>query len=565
MRIDAPVTGHDEIARLELTLQETSKLLAAQSEELHASHAGLEARVQERTAELIAANEELRRANEVRQAVISSTPLAIWAVDLEGKVTFWNPSAERIFGWSEAEVIQQPLPVIPADQQDVFQHWLERFRQGESLAGVERKRRRKDGSLIDVVIWTAPLRDAAGGIRGTIAIDSDVTEHKRLEEQFRQSQKLEAIGRLAGGVAHDFNNLLTVIMGYVEMLIDETQDSPDLRDYSLEIQYAATRAGALTAQLLAFSRRQVAQPRILDLNEVVTHSMKMLRRMIGEDIEIATHLDPSLGRVRADPSHVDQMIMNLVVNARDAMSTGGQLTIDTANVALGEDYVGRHIGVKAGQYSMLAISDNGAGMDAETRSRLFEPFFTTKEGGKGTGLGLSIVYGIVKQNNGEIMVYSEPGRGTTFKIYLPVAEGTGELAPDEGDGAETRGSETILLCEDEMAIRKLLHSMLSKLGYRVLEAEAPHQALQIARQSGDPIHLLLTDVVMPQLSGFDLANSVRELRPDIKLLFMSGYTDNRVSGSWTLHSGTPFLQKPFTVASLGRKVREALETPAAAP
>ena len=364
-----------------------------------------------------------------------------------------------------------------------------------------------------MVIWTAPLRDAAGRIRGTIAIDSDVTERKLLEEQFRQSQKLEAVGRLAGGVAHDFNNLLTVIMGYTEMLIQEAQGAPNLLDYAQEIQYAATRAGGLTAQLLAFSRRQISQPRIIDLNEVVSHSMKMLRRLIGEDIEISTHLDAHLGRVKADPVHIDQVIMNLVVNARDAMSGGGKLTIETANAALDADYAGRHIGVEPGRYCMLAVSDTGVGMDAATRSRLFEPFFTTKEAGKGTGLGLSIVYGIVKQNGGEIMVYSEPGQGTTFKIYFPAVEVPVEVDSREDRAGQMRGNETILLCEDEEGIRKLVHKMLARQGYRVLEAETPDQALEVARQHGEAIDLLLTDIVMPRMSGFDLAKAVRDLRP----------------------------------------------------
>ncbi len=558
------VQGQDEIARLERALKETSQLLTAQGEELRAAHAELESRVQRRTSELSAANAQLREATELSQAVIQSSPLAIWALDLDGNVNFWNRAAEHIFGWTEAEVIHRPLPVIPADQQGEYREWLERFRRGEALAGVERTRLKKDGTAIDVVIWTAPLRDAAGGIRGTIAIDSDLTKHKLLEAQFRQSQKLEAVGRLAGGVAHDFNNILTVIAGYTEMLVGEMRNQPSLLDYAHEIQYAASRAGALTAQLLAFGRRQISQPRVLDLNEVVSHSTKLLRRVIGEDIEIETHLDPKLGQVKADPIHIDQVIMNLVVNARDAMSHGGKLTIETANQTLDVDYVGRHIGVQPGPYCMLAISDTGLGMDAPTRSRLFEPFFTTKEAGKGTGLGLSIVYGIVKQSGGEVMVYSEPGKGTTFKIYLPMAEVPAEFAAAEIRPAEMRGSETVLLCEDEGAIRRLVHTMLARQGYRVLEAETPEAAMRIASGSDEPIHLLLTDLVMPRTSGFELARSLREQRPGLKVLFMSGYTDNQVSRSWMLEPDTPFIQKPFTAAALTQKLREALGSSAAA-
>ncbi|HEY2019422.1 MAG TPA: CHASE3 domain-containing protein, partial [Bryobacteraceae bacterium] len=361
------VTGNDEISQLERTLKETGELLGKQTAELKAARSHLESKVAERTADLTTANEKLRQANEVRRAVIQSSPLAIWALDLEGNVSFWNPAAERIFGWTEAEVIGRPLPIVAAEQQEEQRQWLERFRKGEALAGVERSRLRKNGTRIDVVIWTAPLRDADGRISGTIAIDSDVTDRKLLEEQFRQSQKLEAIGRLAGGVAHDFNNLLTVITGYTEMLIQEAKDAPNLLDYAQEVQYAATRAGGLTAQLLAFSRRQISRPRIIDLNEVVTHSMKLLRRIIGEHFEIATHLDPDLSRVKADPVHIDQVIMNLVVNARDAMGQGGKLTIETANATLDDEYVGRHFGVAAGKYCMLAVSDTGTGMDAATR------------------------------------------------------------------------------------------------------------------------------------------------------------------------------------------------------
>jgi PAS domain S-box-containing protein len=558
------VSGNDEIGRLEQALKETSVLLAKQGEELRAAHTDLESRVALRTTELSAAHEQLRQATELNNAVIQSSPLAIWAADLEGNVRFWNPAAERIFGWTEGEVIGRTLPIIPPEQQPEYREWLERFRKGEALAGIERQRLKKDGTRIDVMIWTAPLKDAGGNITGTIAIDSDLTQHKLLEQQFRQAQKLEAIGRLAGGVAHDFNNILTVIAGYTEMVIAETQGQPALLDYAREIQYAATRAGALTAQLLAFSRRQITQPRVLDLNDIVSHSMKLLRRVIGEDIEIEAHLDPNLGRVKADPIHIDQIIMNLVVNARDAMGEGGKLTIETRNQILDADYVGRHIGVSPGPYCLLAISDTGTGMTAETRARLFEPFFTTKEAGKGTGLGLSIVYGIVKQNGGEIMVYSEPGKGSTFKIYLPMAEVPAEFSAAETRATQMRGTETILLCEDEDAIRRLVHTMLAKQGYRVLDAATPDEAMKIGVNSAEPIHLLLTDLVMPRTSGFELAKNLREHRRDLKVLYMSGYTDNQVSRSWVVEPNMPFIQKPFTAAALTQKVREALTSSAAA-
>ena len=555
------VEGSDEVAQLANTLKETAKLVAKQKAELQTAHAELEQRVTDRTAQLRAANEELRKSNEVREAVIQSSPLAIWALDREGNVTFWNPEAERMFGWTEAEVFGNPLPIIPEELREEQAEWLQRFLEGESLSGLERTRVRKDGSRIEVGIWTAPLRDERGRIRGTLSIDSNITQRRLLEEQFRQSQKLEAVGRLAGGVAHDFNNLLTVIMGYIEMLIMEAGDRPELVEYAQEVQYAADRASALTAQLLAFSRRQISQPKVLDLNEVVSHSMKLLRRVIGEDIEIASHLDPMLAKVKADPIHIDQVIMNLVVNARDAMGSGGRLTIETQTVMLDDNYTGKHIGVKPGPYVLLAISDTGSGMTEEVKRRLFEPFFTTKEAGKGTGLGLSIVYGIVKQNGGEIMVYSELGKGTTFKIYLPAAEMPAELASAEQRARGMGGNETVLVCEDEAGIRKLVVAMLSKQGYHVLEAERWQDAVHVLQDHSETIQLLLTDVVMPQVNGFELARKARLLRPTIHVLYMSGYTDNQVSATWSFDPDTPFLHKPFTASSLAQKVREALTSP----
>jgi CheY-like chemotaxis protein/two-component sensor histidine kinase len=349
-------------------------------------------------------------------------------------------------------------------------------------------------------------------------------------------------------------------MGYVEMLMAEANGSPPLLEYASEVQSAADRASALTGQLLAFSRRQIAQPRVLDLNQTIEHSIKLLGRVIGEDISIRTHLDPGLAMIKADPTQVDQAIMNLVVNARDAMPDGGAVTIETANVALNHDYAGTHLGVKPGPYVMLAVSDNGIGMTQEIRERIFEPFFTTKESGKGTGLGLSIVYGVVKQNSGDINVYSEPGEGTCFKLYFPAELASAETPEANRSAADLRGRETILLCEDEERIRKLVTIMLARQGYRVLEAGTPAAAIAIAREHFASIDLLLTDIVMPNMNGIDLAKAVRETRPGLKLLYMSGYTDNRVSGAWVLDPDTPFLHKPFTAMALARKVREALGT-----
>jgi PAS domain S-box-containing protein len=548
----------DEVTRLERTLNETARLLAEQSQQLGVAHNDLESRVDQRTGELSRANEDLRQANEVRKALLKSVPLAIWSIDLVGNVIFWSPTAERIFGWTEAETIGKPLPVIPVERQHEYEAVMARLRAGDSMEGDERTHQRKDGSRIQVAIWTAPLRDAFGAINGFVTIVADITERKVLEEQFRQSQKMEAVGRLAGGVAHDFNNLLTVIMGYVEMLIGEAKDSPELVEYAREIQFAADRAGSLTSQLLAFSRRQISQPKVFDLNEAVKRSVQLLRRVIGEDIVVAAHLEPDLARVKADPAHIDQALMNLVVNARDAMPCGGTLTIETANVFLDDSYVDRHIGVKAGPYCMLAVSDTGTGMTAEVKTRIFEPFFTTKESGKGTGLGLAIVYGVVKQSGGDLMVYSEVGKGTTFKLYFPMAEVPSEVAAAGQRVVQSRGSETVLLCEDEERIRKLVLAMLHKQGYKVLEADGPEAAIRIARDHAGPIDLLLTDIVMPRTNGLDLAKAIQELRPNARVLYMSGYTDNRVNASWVLDPNAPFLLKPFTATGLMEKVREAL-------
>jgi signal transduction histidine kinase/ActR/RegA family two-component response regulator len=390
-----------------------------------------------------------------------------------------------------------------------------------------------------------------------------ITTRNELEEQLRQAQKMDAIGRLAGGIAHDFNNLLTAILGYNEMLCEEVWDQADATEYCEEVRMAAERAAALTYQLLAFSRRQLTQPQLLDLNTCVANIDKMLRRIIGEDIDLEVRGTDGLHPVRADPSQVDQLILNLAVNARDAMPEGGKLTVETANVELTREYSGRHIGVDPGPYAMLAVSDTGRGMDAATRSRIFEPFFTTKDAGRGTGLGLSIVYGIVKQNGGDVMVYSEPGLGTSFKIYLPAVEG--EVQPRPAAGIRTtpaRAGETILLVEDEEQVRNLTHAMLKRQGYRILEAATVDEALALVRGPEQRIDLLLTDIVMPRMRGTELAKAAKQLRPGLRVLYMSGYTDASVVKRGAIEPGAPFLQKPFTAAALHDKVRHALGTAA---
>jgi len=389
-------------------------------------------------------------------------------------------------------------------------------------------------------------------------------ELARTQQQLLQVQKMEAIGRLAGGVAHDFNNLLTVLGGRSRLLLDRLRrDDPLRRDIEL-IQETADRAATLTQQLLAFSRKQVLAPKVLDLNAVVVNMDTMLRRLIGEDIDLVTVPGPALGRVKADPGQIEQVIMNLAINARDAMPRGGQLTIETANVELDEAYARRHVAVRPGPHVMLAVSDTGPGMDAETQARVFEPFFTTKEPGKGTGLGLATVYGIVKQSGGNIWVYSEPGRGTTFKIYLPRVEEAAEpVEPAKALAGPPRGLETVLVVEDDEALRELAREILQSHGYTVLEARHGGEALPIGERHAGPIHLLVTDVVMPWMSGRELARRLMPAHPEMKVLYVSGYTENAVVHNGVLDPDTAFLQKPFTPDALARKVREVLDAPRA--
>jgi nitrogen-specific signal transduction histidine kinase/FixJ family two-component response regulator len=390
----------------------------------------------------------------------------------------------------------------------------------------------------------------------------DVTERRQLEEQLRQAQKMEAVGRLAAGLAHDFNNLLTVVIGYSDLLMQRLSADDRLRPAMEEIKKAGEQAASLTRQLLAFSRKQALQPQVLDLSSLLSNVDKMLQRVIGEDIELVTHLPPGLGHVKADPGQIEQVIMNLALNARDAMPQGGQLTLEAANVELDSSYASSHESVVPGHFVMLAMSDTGTGMDAETQAHIFEPFFTTKEKGKGTGLGLSTVYGIIKQSGGNIWVYSEPARGTTFKIYLPRVDQAVELITPGELGVEelSQGSETILLVEDEEAVRSLAREVLECRGYHVLEAKGAIEALQVGEQHKERIHLLLTDVVMPQMSGRELAEHLAPLRPETKVLYMSGYADNAVVHHGLLDPGTALLQKPFTADALARKLREVLDS-----
>ena len=394
----------------------------------------------------------------------------------------------------------------------------------------------------------------------TASLMEEIAERKRFEEQFYQAQKMEAIGKLAGGVAHDFNNHLGIIIGYSERMLERLGPDDPLRKSAGMIKEAALRSAALTRQLLAFSRRQVFEPRILDVNAVIVELEKMLRPLIGEDIELGLSLNAILGKVMVDPAQIDQVIMNLAVNSRDAMPQGGRLTIETADVELDEEYASKHVTVRPGSYVMLAVSDTGVGMDNETQTHMFEPFFTTKEKGKGTGLGLATVYGIVKQSGGYIWVYSEPGKGTTFKIYLPRVEaGTPEAEAERVSPSALKGEEIVLVVEDEGMLRELACEFLQSSGYTVLEAGNGSKAVEISRGHRGPIHLLMTDAIMPGMSGRELAQRLHEERPETKVLYVSGYTDDSVLRNGLLEPGTAFLQKPFTRDSLARKVREVLD------
>jgi two-component system cell cycle sensor histidine kinase/response regulator CckA len=405
------------------------------------------------------------------------------------------------------------------------------------------------------------LRGAGGDVQGAICMALDVTDRKQLEEQFRQAQKMEAVGRLAGGIAHDFNNLLMVIQGYADLLTDRLPEGDAMRRNAEQIQMASQRATSLTRQLLAFSRKQMLAPKVLNIQSVVSDMEKILRRLIGEDVELKTSAAPDLGLVMADRSQLEQVIMNLAVNARDAMPEGGRLTIEVANVELDSSFAESPAVVSPGKYVLLAVTDTGSGMDAATQAHIFEPFFTTKEKGKGTGLGLATVYGIVKQSGGYVWVYSEPGQGTAFKIYLPrIEEEDAHAAREARPAAQSlqHGSETILLVEDEKGVRELAREYLEMTGYTVLQAGDGLSALALAAKHSSPIHLLMTDVVMPGISGRELAERIKKIRPEVKVLYMSGYTDQAVVHHGILESDAVLLQKPFTLPTLASKLREIL-------
>lgn len=507
------------------------------------------------------------------RTVLDSALDAIIGMDEHGTIMDWNPRAEALFGWSRDEAHGRSLTetIIPPDQREAHRKGFRRLLEtgGSALLNkrVEMIAWRRDETVFPVELSIVSLQE--DGTRRFYGFIADITERRAaeaklrsIEDQLRQAQKMEAVGRFAGGVAHDFNNLLTVIMGYTDLVMSGLpSDAPTQGDLQ-EIRNAAERASWLTRQLLAFSRRQILAPQVLDLNALIGDFEKMLHRLIGEDVALKTELAPVLPRIKADPGQIEQILMNLAVNARDAMSEGGHLTIETADVLLDESYPKKVADVLPGRYVLLAVSDTGCGMDAETSQRIFEPFFTTKEAGKGTGLGLSTVYGIVKQSNGFIWVYSEPGHGTTFKVYLPTVDT--EIGPRKSKAPSVQqpiGVETILLVEDDAALRTLTQRVLERNGYTVLVASNLEEAGRMADEHKRAPHLLLTDVIMPGGSGPDVAARLVARFPDLKVLYMSGYTGTAMAHQGFLESGCPLLQKPYSPDALLQAVRAMLDEP----
>ncbi len=521
-----------------------------------------------KSSESLAQSEDLRiAAQEMAQRfrnLLEDLNAGIWEMTVPSlRITFVSRQMEAILGFPMEKWLQEADFWVQHVHPEDREHVIERCRKAIS-EGRDYSFRYRAITANGKTIWLQDIvrvvRDGRGKIRQLRGVMVDITDHQHLEEEFRQAQKMEAVGRLAGGVAHDFNNLLTIICGYAQLAQDFLGPDSQLHSYMDEILRAGERATALVRRLLAFTRRQSMEPQVLDLNSIVKGTEKMVRRLIGEDIEVVTVLPPKLGAVRSDAAQLEQVIINLSVNARDAMPKGGKLIIETANVDLDQTYADTHLAVTSGPYVMLAVTDTGSGMDAHTRAHIFEPFFTTKEKGKGTGLGLATVYGIIKQSGGNVWVYSEPGAGTTFKIYLPrVVETVEPPQPALIRASQPQGSETILLVEDEESIRSLVLGILQAHGYKVLGAGHPHEALDISKKFEGPIHLLFTDVVMPQMNGREVAEQISAARPNTKVLYMSGYTDHAIAHHGVLNPGVPFLQKPFSPEALAHKVREVLD------
>jgi PAS domain S-box-containing protein len=496
-------------------------------------------------------------------ALLESASQGIISIDRHGRIVLVNRRAEEMFGYSREEMLGAQIELLLPESRKHTHHkqrdeYFQHPRTRPMGIGMDLSGRRKDGKEFPLEVSLSTIQTEEGSF--AIAFVSDISQRKMLEEQLNHAQKMEAVGRLAGGVAHDFNNMLTVISGYNRMMLDDLSPLDPLRGNAEEILKAADRAAALTNQLLAFSRRQIIRMRVLNPNTVLASTEKMLRRLIGEDVQLVLETAPDLSNIRADPGHIEQAIVNLAVNARDAMLDGGRITIETANVYLDENYTRTHLGVSPGEFVMIAVSDTGHGMDSETRRHIFEPFFTTKERGKGTGLGLATVYGMVKQIGGDIWVYSEVGKGTTFKLYFPrVSDPVTDSAPADTTSMTSPTSETVLVVEDEKAVRDLTVKIMRQLGYHVLAAASGAEAIEVSRSHTGHIALLLTDVVMPNMSGRQLADVLIPSRPGLKVLYLSGYTENTVVHHGVLDEGVDFLPKPFSREVLAKKIREILD------
>lgn len=516
----------------------------------------LRERLQARLAEGKQMETALQKEPAFTKALIDNLPNIFYVQDESGRFVLWNKNAEKVLEYSSEEIaaLAPSSVVAEEDRARAIAQSHETLSKGHGSAEIHLVA--KSGTKLPYLLTAT--RTAIGDKVYIVGTGIDITDRKLLEQQFHQAQKIEALGRLAGGVAHDFNNLLTIISGYGQLLRERL--SCQNLEYLQEILKAGERATSLTRQLLAFSRLQILSPIILDLNAVVADLEKMLRRLIEEDIELATRRGPELGLVKADPGQIEQVILNLAVNARDAMPQGGKLTIETANVYLDNTHARTHPTVVPGPHVMVAVTDTGVGMDADTQKRIFEPFFTTKERGQGSGLGLATVYGIVKQSGGSIWVYSELGRGTTFKVYFPrVDEAVSQEKADGTSPEALLGRETILVAEDEQGVRSLVCATLKAKGYRILEALGPFEALSLMESHAEPIHLLLTDLIMPKMSGRELADSMLKLHPEAKVLFMSGYTDDAVVRHGIMEASASFLQKPFVPSALAQKVRKVLD------
>jgi PAS domain S-box-containing protein len=507
------------------------------------------------------ATRELSESRSRLALIMDSSKDAIIGKDLDGIVTAWNKGASEIYGYTAEEMIGQPIYVIvPPDRKPEIEQFLDKIKRGEVVDHHESVRITKDKRLLNMAISLSPMRDVSGRVIGASVIARDITAEKRVEEQLRQSQKMEAVGRLAGGVAHDFNNILGIMTACTELLRDRIErDSPQMQ-YIDTIRKAAERGASLTRQLLAFSRKQVVQPKIVDLNERLKELTKLLRPTMQEDVE--TVISPKCGSaiVEIDPGQFDQIILNLAVNARDAMPKGGKLIIETSLMQFDQSFADLHPPMSAGDYVMIAVSDTGTGMDEATRLKIFEPFFTTKDIGKGTGLGLATVYGIVRQSGGYIWVYSESGRGTTFKIYLPsAADKLGAVSAPEFEAEVPRGEgTTILVVEDDDMMRMLTRQMLEQHGFSVIEASDGKEALQRIAGNGGEVNLILTDVVMRNMSGPELALHVGEKHPGTRIVYMSGYTGELIA-EHNLGGGITLLDKPFTRSMLLRTIHAALQ------